>query len=203
MWYPRNMIKVWSVLVLVTIVYFVYLVYPPFTQSSTRAVLSFGSKDNALENFLPLGIQNMLASSGIQNMMASSGVKSMLASSGTLFNGKVIRQFPKSDIMFNQVVYQDLSWTDKPKLCSKWGVITTIFAPPSEAVRRFSYQSDWCLIIVGDLKTKQKVFISKHQKVHNNHHFTVTIFFPPSGIYVTLHKKQQYILSVTKQTKGN
>ena len=152
---------------MVTIVYFVYLVYPPLTQSSTRAVPSFGLKDNALGNFLPLGIQNMLASSGIQNMMASSGVKSMLASSGTLFNGKVIRQFPKSDIMFNQVVYQDLSWTDKPKLCSKWGVITTIFAPPSEAVRRFSYQSDWCLIIVGDLKTKQKVLISKHQKVQD------------------------------------
>ena len=34
--------------------------------------------------------------------------------------------------------------------CKKWGVVTTIFAPPSEAVRRFLYRKDWCLVVVGD-----------------------------------------------------
>ena len=34
--------------------------------------------------------------------------------------------------------------------CKKWGVVTTIFEPPSEAVRRFLYRKEWCLVIVGD-----------------------------------------------------
>ena len=34
--------------------------------------------------------------------------------------------------------------------CKKWGVVTTIYEPPSEAVRRFLYRKDWCLVVVGD-----------------------------------------------------
>jgi hypothetical protein len=40
--------------------------------------------------------------------------------------------------------------------CEKWGVMTTINAPPSEAVRRFLYKLDWCIVVVADL-TKPKV----------------------------------------------
>ena len=32
--------------------------------------------------------------------------------------------------------------------CTKWGVISTSSAP-SEAVRRFTYLREWCLVIVG------------------------------------------------------
>ena len=86
----------------------------------------------------------------------SSKMTNLLGSSGTLFSGEVIRQFPGIDIMFSQVAYSNVT-RPTTNQCSKWGVLTTIFTPPSEAIRRFSYRNDWCLVIVGDLKTNQQV----------------------------------------------
>jgi hypothetical protein len=39
------------------------------------------------------------------------------------------------------------------KPCPKWAVVTTIF-DPSDAVRSVAELSDWCLVIVGDTKTR-------------------------------------------------
>ena len=43
------------------------------------------------------------------------------------------------------------------RVCKKWGVITTIFTP-SEAVGRFTYLTEWCLVIVAD-KEKPESYI--------------------------------------------
>jgi len=40
------------------------------------------------------------------------------------------------------------------KQCEKWGVLTTIL-PVSEAVRKFLYKLDWCIVVVGDLEKPQ------------------------------------------------
>lgn len=40
--------------------------------------------------------------------------------------------------------------------CDNWGVMTTINSPPTEAVRRFLYKPDWCIVVVSDLN-KPKV----------------------------------------------
>jgi hypothetical protein len=41
--------------------------------------------------------------------------------------------------------------------CKKWGVVTTIFEPPTEAIRRFLYRKEWCLVIVGDKGNPKQV----------------------------------------------
>lgn len=90
---------------------------------------------------------------------------SNLASSGTIFKGDVIRKFPHSKLQYNR---GGLKLAERPPRgnvtsCRKWGVLTTIFAPPSEAIRRFSYLEEWCLVIVGDRKLKEEVtFYIKH-----------------------------------------
>ena len=35
-------------------------------------------------------------------------------------------------------------------ILDKWGVVTTIFEPPSEAVRRLMYRKGWCVVVAGD-----------------------------------------------------
>ena len=62
------------------------------------------------------------------------------------------RRFHQAKISRRQNKFQPL----KLKCNStKWGVVTTIFKP-SEAVRRFLYRKDWCVVIVGD-ENKPKV----------------------------------------------
>ncbi len=52
---------------------------------------------------------------------------------------------------FDEVKEGILSIHDfQEKLCDKWVVIATI-SNVSEAVRRFFYKPDWCVVVVGDL----------------------------------------------------
>ena len=96
--------------------------------------------------------------------------KSNLASSGTIFKGDVIRKFPTSQLRYNNGGWsKGHSKVHKgQRLCRKWGVLTTIFSPPSEAVRRFSYLQNWCLVIVGDKKLDEKVIFPFSIKMHLN-----------------------------------
>ena len=84
------------------------------------------------------------------------------ATSGKEFSGDRVRTFPKNrrkftdDMNFelkNNHVMMKMSNT---RNCTKWAVVTTIFSPPQESVRRFLYRLDWCIVIVGD-KSKPKV----------------------------------------------
>ena len=106
----------------------------------------------------------------IQNLFLD--IPSKLASSGNIFKGKRVRQFPKSDYRYSEINNSEYGKRYKKRqrvagkshagidsfhgdvtsrpLCRKWGVLTTIFSPPSEAVRRFAYLDQWCLVIVGD-----------------------------------------------------
>jgi hypothetical protein len=75
------------------------------------------------------------------------------AATGYGFTGDKIRTFTK-------YVFQDentiISLASSPlpesarKNCEKWGVMTTI-SSPTEAVRRFLYKPDWCVVVVADL----------------------------------------------------
>ena len=100
------------------------------------------------------------------------GIPSNFASSGNIFEGKRVRQFPKGDYRYSEINNSEYGKRYKKRqrvaekshagkdcfhadvtsrpLCRKWGVLTTIFSPPSEAVRRFAYLDQWCLVIVGD-----------------------------------------------------
>ena len=86
----------------------------------------------------------------------SSNIRQIIASTGTLFSGDIIRTFPINDVKFKNSSFAKVE-TPKATICQKWGVLTTIFSPPSEAVRRFSYLNDWCLVVVGDMKTPEEV----------------------------------------------
>ena len=96
-------------------------------------------------------------------------IPSKLASSGNIFEGRKVRKFPKSDYRYSEINNSEYGRRYKKRqrvahaeedsfhgdvtsrpLCRKWGVLTTIFSPPSEAVRRFAYMDQWCLVIVGD-----------------------------------------------------
>ena len=79
------------------------------------------------------------------------------ATSGILFSGDKIREFDKTRIRFKGksiINLSNINTSDgefrKRFNCSKWGVVTTIFDPPSEAVRRFLYRKNWCVVVVGD-----------------------------------------------------
>lgn len=86
------------------------------------------------------------------------------ATSGNLFSGKKIRYFPDDQIRFKgkmaptEVTKEEEMDNNKNKFeCTKWAVVTTIFEPPSEAVRRFLYRKDWCVVVVGDKEKPGKV----------------------------------------------
>ena len=81
---------------------------------------------------------------------------------GDQFSGEKIRTFSVSDFLFNDgtdkipnaMSFEEKSFDEKSFLksrgCDKWGVMTTISSPPSEAVRRFLYMKDWCVVVVAD-----------------------------------------------------
>ena len=92
------------------------------------------------------------------------------ATSGILFSGDKFRTFDKPRIRFEgisgmnhnniKIKHREV-WTRFN--CSKWGVVTTIFDPPSEAVRRFLYRKNWCVVVVGDkgMHTEVRMFLRK------------------------------------------
>ena len=84
-------------------------------------------------------------------------LKPVLASSGKLFSGEVIRQFPKGEAKFTNLTYEMFHADKEGPKCTKWAVLTTIFSPPSESIRRFLYQSQWCVVVIADKKTNQEV----------------------------------------------
>ena len=71
------------------------------------------------------------------------------ATSGQEFSGKTFRNFPMNLRKFHQTEISSRKKKISNHPCTKWGVVTTIFKP-SEAVRRFLYRQDWCVVIVGD-----------------------------------------------------
>ncbi len=73
-----------------------------------------------------------------------------LATSGKEFSGDRVREFPSNSRQFNNGKIAKKCKASARKLCSKWGVLTTI-NEPTEAIRRFLYRKDWCIIVVGDL----------------------------------------------------
>ena len=89
--------------------------------------------------------------------------------SGQEFNGRKFRSF-RGTIRFENVdqfvvkEQQKSAWN-----CTKWGVVTTIFAP-SESVRRFLYRHDWCVVVVGD-QDKPKV------RQFQNPYFSAFLYF--------------------------
>ena len=89
------------------------------------------------------------------------------ATSGQEFSGLPFRTFPQHLRKFHQdKVIKSKKIAESKWNCTKWGVVTTIFAPPKqEAVRRFLYREDWCVVVVGD-KNKPKVqsFKNKTEK---------------------------------------
>ena len=93
--------------------------------------------------------------------------------SGKLFKGDRIRKFPRKDIKFAGKTAPSLNSNDIDSLekhrlnykynCDKWAVVTTVFEPPTEAVRRFMYRKDWCVVVAGDKgKPSLEVIIFLH-----------------------------------------
>ena len=83
------------------------------------------------------------------------------ATSGHEFSGLEFRTFPTHLRKFyDDTVIKVKNVLQSKWNCTKWGVVTTIFSPPyQEAVRRFLYRTDWCIVVVGD---KDKPKVSSH-----------------------------------------
>lgn len=89
------------------------------------------------------------------------------ATSAKIFSGEKIRTFSEEKIRFkgkiaptesNEEKLASSGKENKNQLgCVKWAVVTTIFAPPSEAVRRLLYRKEWCVVVVGDKEKPGKV----------------------------------------------
>ena len=82
-----------------------------------------------------------------------------LGASGLVFGGQRIRKFPlkKQRHKGSHILSSRLNATSGD--CTKWGVMTTIHAPPSESIRRFLYLKEWCVVVVGDKVLNEKVCI--------------------------------------------
>lgn len=81
------------------------------------------------------------------------------ATSGYRFRGLVINSFDSSKLMFQNFTQPaEYSMGDKIKReknrlqCEKWSVVTTIFEP-SEAMATQAALPEWCIVVVGDMKT--------------------------------------------------
>jgi hypothetical protein len=113
---------------------------------------------------------------------ARAGTSTTGASSGDVFTGNRLRSYPKESIQFNKEDEQqknnnskcdplDLANTDRqtsgkgPLLqllqkytwfteskCSRWAVVTTIFAPTDAVKAAAKWGHEWCLIVVADKK---------------------------------------------------
>ena len=84
------------------------------------------------------------------------------ASTGKVFSAKKIRTYEETEkhpklIQRIEVIndnYENIHF--ESKMCDKWGVLTTI-SSPTEAVRRFFYKPDWCIVVVGDSKKPEVI----------------------------------------------
>ena len=84
-----------------------------------------------------------------------------------IFSGDKIRTFSVEKLRFkgkiaptdtNEETLDSSVKENKNQIgCEKWAVVTTIFAPPSEAVRRLLYRKEWCVVVVGDKEKPGKV----------------------------------------------
>lgn len=86
-------------------------------------------------------------------------------STGRVFTGKVVRRFEGKRVNFKEDIHKQ-TCEKLNDSCENWGVMTTIF-PPSEAVRRFIYLKQWCLVVVGDLKTTTEYQIATSRLIRN------------------------------------
>ena len=93
-------------------------------------------------------------------LQIASFVTSSRVTSGQEFQGGKIRRFPETNkVLFDRKI-NSATLQSSVANCTKWGVITTIFQP-SEALQRFTFRTDWCLVIVADVLTP-KVNILKN-----------------------------------------
>ena len=102
----------------------------------TRETETMGTTETVLHNYEEVSLP-ILDSTG--KMFSADKKRSFPPNKRRFFNGEPLPRRNTKHSLIQQNMQQ----------CRKWGVITTVY-PPSEAVRRFTYLNDWCLVIVGD-----------------------------------------------------
>ena len=90
--------------------------------------------------------------SSLLKPLSISGFSAAEASSGSIFSGSVVRLYPPMDV---PQISPKIANYDKERNCDNWAVVTTIF-PPSIAINNIAKLSNWCLVIVADIKTPSK-----------------------------------------------
>ncbi len=92
------------------------------------------------------------------------------ATTGKEFDGRKFRTFDKklrAGSGIEPVFSDDLIEKYADKMCDKWAVMTTITSPASEALRRFLYKVDWCVVVVGDIDGPTVIFKAIFLLFHN------------------------------------
>ena len=93
------------------------------------------------------------------------------AATGSQFTGEKFRTF--TEYIFRDAaeagnLIRSSSNPETDKNCDKWGVMTTITSPPTEAIRRFLYKPDWCVVVVADLnKPNVRLLLTSKLNVFN------------------------------------
>ena len=126
-------------------------------QKSLSPMNLFYTFEEKEESFLPTSEVGVPIENTTRKTMIDLLEKQNLVTSGEEFKGHKIRHFPKNELVFDKRAFKAISEEDLTVMkdnnkfgCEKWGVMTTIFDPPSEALRRFMYRKDWCVVVVGD-----------------------------------------------------
>jgi hypothetical protein len=117
-----------------------------------------------------------------ENLASSQNLDTLVqeATSGHEFSGLPFRTFPPNRVKFkdNVPVSTKSQLLSSPWNCTKWAVVTTIFSPPQESVRRFLYRKDWCVVIVGDQgKPKVRQTFFTRERSSKGLLFTLLFFF--------------------------
>lgn len=107
---------------------------------------------------------NVFISDKSKSIRANKPIQGQSDSTGFVFKGDIVRRYDGERIIFNDKISKS---STNSASCTKWGVMTTIFAP-SEAVRRFIYLHHWCLVVVGDVQSpaEYEIVSSRLRKHH-------------------------------------
>lgn len=90
-----------------------------------------------------------------------------IASQGKLWHPRIVRRLPSHRRQFlRHKSSKGQSRDTTPGTCTKWAVVTTIFAP-TKVIFQLSNLVDWCLVVIGDLKTNDETWKSFSSKLMN------------------------------------
>jgi len=142
-----------------------------FSQKMRGFSLSLGFATDSILNYSASSIRGSLNVVPLSDIPFSpvSLESAINSATGTLFLGEKVRTFNEArffhDGNADNTKPANIEKDSEQNICTKWNVVTTIFAP-SEAVKRAARVSGWCTVIIADTKMALADLVGMESTVH-------------------------------------